>query len=157
MNQASRTVRRLVVTALLLSGVAMAQARANNTDNAKSTEHHSKLSKVAFWRHHNAANKNAKQNEAKPATPATSKQAQPKAAQVKPAAAKQSQPSKTQVRPVSAKEPARETEQKQATNKTVSPSAKKTTAKAPSGQPKESPQKSTTQDMQGSQKGSSKQ
>jgi len=80
MNQTFRTTQRLVVSALLLTAVAIAQAGANNTDNAESTEHHSKLSKVAFWRHHNDANKNAKQDAAKPAT---SEHAQPKAAQVK--------------------------------------------------------------------------
>jgi hypothetical protein len=155
MNQAFRTTQRLVVSALLLTAVAIAQAGASNTDNTKSTEHHSKLSKVAFWRHHNDANKNAKQDAAKPAT---SEHAQPKAAQVKPAAAKQSQSSKTQVKPVSAKQPVSKTDQKQNTTKTASPSAKKTTAKAESAQPKKSPQESTTApNTQGSQKDSSKQ
>jgi len=154
MNQAFRTTQRLVVSALLLTAVAIAQAGANNTDNAESTEHHSKLSKVAFWRHHNDANKNAKQDAAKPAT---SEHAQPKAAQVKPAAAKQSQSSKTQVKPVSAKQPVSKTDQKQNTTKTAAPSAKKTTAKAASAQPKKSPQESTTPNTQGSQKDSSKQ
>jgi len=155
MNQAFRTAQRLVVSALLLTAVAIAQAGANNSDNTKNTEHHSKLSKVAFWRHHNDANKNAKQDAAKPAT---SEHAQPKAAQVKPAAAKQSQASKTQVKPVSAKPPVSKTDQKHNTTKTVSPSAKKTKAKAPSAQPKKSPQESTTaQSAQDSQKDSSKQ
>jgi RNA polymerase primary sigma factor len=142
---------------MLLTAVAIAQAGANNTDNTKtkSTEHHSKLSKVAFWRHHNDANKNAKQDAAKPAT---SEHAQPKAAQVKPAAAKQSQSSKTQVKPVSAKQPVSKTDQKQNTTKTASPSAKRTTAKAESAPPKKSPQESTTApNTQGSQKDSSKQ
>src|SRR5579864_3252776 len=155
MNQAFRTTQRLVASALLLTAVAIAQAGANNTDNAESTEHHSKFSNVAFWRHHNDANKNAKQDAAKPAT---SEQAQPKAAQVKPAAAKQSQASKTQVKPVSAKQPASKTDQKQNTIKTASPSAKKTTAKAASAQPKKSPQESTTeQNTQDSQNDSSNQ
>jgi len=156
MNQAFRTAQRLVVSALLLTAVAIAQAGANNTDNTKSTEHHSKLSKVAFWRHHNDANKNAKQDAAKPTT---SEHGQPKAAQVKPAAAKQSHASKTQVKPVSAKPPVSKTDQKQNTTKTASPfSAKKTKAKAASAQPKKSPQESTTaQSAQDSQKDSSKQ
>lgn len=154
MNQAFRTTQKLVVSALLLSAVAMAQAGSNNSDNSKSTEHHSKLSKIAFWRHHKDANKNAKQDAAQPAT---SKQAQPQAAQAKPAAAKQSQPSKSAVKPVSAKQPASKSDQKQNTTKTATPAAKKTTAKAPSAQAK-SPQKSTTaQTTQDSQKDSSKQ
>ena len=155
MNQAFRTTQRLVASALILTAVAIAQAGPNNTDNTKSTEHHSKFSKVAFWRHHNDANKNAKQDAAKPAT---SEQAQPKAAQAKPAAAKQSQASKTQVKPVSAKQPVNKTDQKQNATKTASPSAKKTTAKAASTQAKKSPQESTAaQNTQDSQKDSSKQ
>ena len=155
MNHACRTTKSLVASALLLTAVATAQAGAKNTGTTKSTEHHSKLSKVAFWRHHNDANKNAKQDAAKPAT---SEHAQPKAAQVKPAAAKQSQASKTQVKPVSAKQPVSKTDQKQNTTKTASPSAKKTTAKAPSTQPKKSSQEPTkAQNTQDSQKDSSKQ
>ena len=96
MNQAFTSVRTFVVSALLLTAVASAPAGASNT---KSTEHHSKFSKVAFWRHHNDSKKNAKQDAAKHTT---SKPA-PKKAEVKPAAVKQSQASKTRVKPVSAK------------------------------------------------------
>ena len=139
MHKALRTTQRLVVSALLLSTVAMAQPGTKNTNNTKSTENHSKFSKVAFWRHH----KDAKPNAKKDAThPAASKQSKPKTAQVKPASAKQ--PAKI--------------DPKQSTTKTASPSAKKTTAKAPSSQPKKSPQKSTTaQNTLKAQKDSSKQ
>jgi len=154
MNHALRTTQRLVMSALLLSTVAMAQAGAKNTNNTKSTEHHSKLSKVAFWRHHNDAKKNAKKDGT---PPAASKQSQLKAAQVKPVVDKQTQASKAQVKPISAKQ-TRKIDQKQNTPKTASPSAKKTTAKASSEQPKKSPQKSTTsENTQDSQKDSSKQ
>jgi hypothetical protein len=136
MNHAFGTVPRLALTALLLSAISIAPAAAKDTKN-KSTEHHSKFSKVAFWRHHNDTNKSAKHESAKPAT---SKQAQPQAAQVKPAVAKQSQASKTQVKAVSAKQPA---QKKQAT-KAITSSAPKTTSKVASAQPKKSPQKSTT-------------
>ena len=63
----------------------MAQAGGNNAEKDKSKEQHSRLSKVAFWRHHPDADKNAKAK----ATQAPSKQAQAKTAQVKPASAKQ--------------------------------------------------------------------
>jgi hypothetical protein len=156
MNQTLRTTRGLVVSALLLSAVAMAQAGAKNTNHTKSTEHHSKFSKIAFWRHHP---NDAKKNEKKDAThPAASKQSQPKAAQVKPVVDKQTQASKAQVKPISAKPSTSKTDQKQNTTKTASPSAKKTTAKAPSAQPKKSSQKSTTsKNTQDFQKDSSKQ
>lgn len=141
MNQAFRTTQRLVVSALLLSAVAMAQSGANRTDTTNSTEHHSKFSKVAFWRHHKDGNKNTNQDMGKPAT---SKQAQPRAAQVKPVAPKQSQASTTQAKTVSAKQPASKTGQRQSITKAASPLTKKTTAKAPSAQSKKLPQKSTT-------------
>lgn len=135
MNHAFGTVPRLGLTALLLTAISIAPAAAKDT-KTKSTEHHSKFSKVAFWRHHNDANKSAKHESAKPAT---SKQSQPQAAQVKPAVAKQSQASKTQVKAVSAKQPA----QKKQAPKAVT-SAPKTTSKVASAQPKKSPPKSTT-------------
>jgi len=48
MNQTFRTTQRLVVSALLLSAVAMAQSGAKSTDTTTSTKQPSKLSKVAF-------------------------------------------------------------------------------------------------------------
>src|SRR5215510_12284198 len=104
MNQEFRIAQRLVVSALLLSAVAVAQPGTNNS--SKSTEHHSKFSKVTFWRHHKDANKNVKDD-------------QSTAAQAKPAAAKESQASKTQVKAVSAKQPASKVDQNQHTTKSA--------------------------------------
>lgn len=132
MNQTFRTAQMLAVSALLLGAVAIAQPETNNASNPKSTEHHGRFSRVAFWRHHNDVNKNAKQD-------------QSRTAPVKPAAAKESPASKTQVKAVSAKPPASKIAQNQKTTKPAATySAKKTTAKAPSAQPKNSPQKSMT-------------
>jgi hypothetical protein len=85
MNKAIRTIVSLVVSLLLFSAMTMAQAGGNNAEKDKNTnkEQHSRLAKVAFWRHHPDADKNAK------ATQAPSKQTQAKTAQVKPASAKQ--------------------------------------------------------------------
>lgn len=135
MIHAFRTTQRVVVCALLSGAVAMAQSAvnktdstANKTDSTKIAEHHSKMSKLAFWRHHSDTNTKAKQA----AQPTTSKQT--KTAQLKPASADQSQIGKAQVRTISAKQPAHNTA-------STKPPAKKTTAKAPSKKP---PEKSTT-------------
>jgi hypothetical protein len=84
MNKAIRTIVSLVVSLLLFSAMTMAQAGGNNVEKDKSKEQHSRLAKVAFWRHHQDADKNAKRDQA---AQAPSKQA--KTAQVKPASAKQ--------------------------------------------------------------------
>jgi hypothetical protein len=86
MSKAIRTILSLVVSLVLFSALTMAQAGGNNADKNKNKEHHSRLAKVAFWRHHKDADKNAKQAQA---MQAPSKQAQAKTAQVKPAPAKQ--------------------------------------------------------------------
>lgn len=159
MNYPFRTIQRLAVSALVLSVAAMAQEGTNNT--GKNTEHHSKMSKMAFWRHHNA-NKGAKQNQSKPeqtkagqTKTAPTKTEPSKLAQTKPAAPKKTAVN-TQVKAVSAKRPVSKTEEKHSATKTVS-SASKTTGKASSAQPKKLPQKSTTaQNTQDSQKDSSK-
>jgi hypothetical protein len=122
MNRGLRTTGRIVVTALLLSAVAVAQSGSGKTAKT-SKDHPSKMSKVAFWRHHDK-DKNAKPH----AKPAQTKPAQAKQAQVKSTTAKQSQTSKTQVRPVSAKQTA----------------SKTTTAKAHSAQNGKSQAKSMT-------------
>ena len=158
MNQGFRTTQKIVVSALLLSAAAMGQTSAKNTETA-SKEHHSKMSKVAFWHRHNDASKNAKQPAAKPATtnPVQSKQSQSKQAQVNPAVAKQSQTSKPQVKPVSAKQPPSKIEQKHNTTKSASASAKKSTEKAPSAKPGKPQQKPVTpQNAQASQTDSAK-
>jgi hypothetical protein len=45
---------------VLLSGLMMAQPSTNKADKNKSSQHHSKLAKLAFWRHHKDAGNNAK-------------------------------------------------------------------------------------------------
>jgi hypothetical protein len=86
MSKAIRTILNLVVSLMLFSAMTMAQAGGNHAEKDKNNEHHSRLAKVAFWRHHKDADKNAKPAQA---TQAPSKQAQAKTAQVKPASAKQ--------------------------------------------------------------------
>jgi hypothetical protein len=84
MSKAIRTILSLVVSLVFFSMLTMAQTGANNAEKDKNKEHHNRFSKVAFWRHHSAADKNAK-----PAMPTPSKQAQAKPAQVKPVSTKQ--------------------------------------------------------------------
>ena len=86
MSKAIRTILSLLVSLVLFSALAMAQPGGNNADKDKNKEHHSRLSKLAFWRHHKDADKNAKQAHA---TQTPSKPAQAKAAQIKPASTKQ--------------------------------------------------------------------
>jgi hypothetical protein len=88
MSKAIRTILTLAVGLLLLSAMTMAQASGKNTEKDKNKQQHSRLGKVAFWRHHQDADKNAKPAKA---TRAPSKQAQvqAKTAQAKPASAKQ--------------------------------------------------------------------
>ena len=86
MSKVIRITLSLMVSLVMFSALTMAQAGGNTADKDKSKEHHSGLAKVAFWRHHNSADKNAKPAQA---TPAPSKQAQAKPAQVKPVSAKQ--------------------------------------------------------------------
>ena len=98
MTKAIRTILSSLVSLMLFSALTMAQAGGNNADKDKNTEHHSRLAKVAFWRHHKDADTNAKQAQATkaPATQAPSKQAQSKTAQIKPASAKQATAKKDQ-------------------------------------------------------------
>jgi hypothetical protein len=86
MSKASGTILSLVVSLLLFSALTMAQTGGNNADKDKNKEHHSRFSKVAFWRHHKDAKKNAKPAQA---AQAPSQPAQAKTAQVKPVSAKQ--------------------------------------------------------------------
>jgi hypothetical protein len=103
MSKAIRTVLNLLVSLGLFSAMTMAQASGNNAEKDKNNEHHSRLAKVAFWRHHKDADKNAKQAQATQApakqaqaTQTPAKQTQAKTAQVKPAAAKQTAGKKDQ-------------------------------------------------------------
>ncbi len=86
MSKAMRTILNLVVSLLLFSAMTMAQAGGNNAEENKNKEQHSRLSKVALWRHHQDTDKNAKRAQD---TKEPSKQAQAKTAQLKPASAKQ--------------------------------------------------------------------
>src|SRR5947199_10012549 len=80
MSKSIRTALSLVVSLVLFSALTMAQA-GGNADKGKNKEHHSRFAKVAFWRHHNDADKKAKQAQAKQATP---KPAQAKALEIHP-------------------------------------------------------------------------
>ena len=86
MSKAIRTILSLGVSLLLFSALTMAQTGRNNADKDKNKEHHSRLGKVAFWRHHKDADKNAKPSQA---AQSPSAQAQVKPAQIKPVSAKQ--------------------------------------------------------------------
>ena len=86
MSKATRSILSVVVSLMLFSALTMAQTGRNNADKDKNKEHHSRFAKVAFWRHHKDADKNARPAQA---TQAPSTQPQPKAAQLKPASAKQ--------------------------------------------------------------------
>jgi hypothetical protein len=83
MSKATRRILSVVVSLMLFSALTMAQTAAKNADKDK--EHHSRFAKVAFWRHHKDADKNAKPAHA---TQAPSTQPQAKTAQLKPASAK---------------------------------------------------------------------
>jgi hypothetical protein len=87
MSKAIRTVLSLAVGLLLFSAMTTAQDGGKNTEKDKNKPQHSRLGKVAFWRHHQDADKNAKPPKATQAGP--SKQAQAKTTQVKPASAQQ--------------------------------------------------------------------
>ena len=80
MSKAIRTTLSLLVSLVLFSALTMAQPGGNNPDKDRNKEHHSHLAKLAFWRHHKNADKNAKQAQA---TQAPAKQGQAKTTQVK--------------------------------------------------------------------------
>ena len=82
MSKAIRITLSLVLSLVLFSTLTMAQPGGNNADKDKNKEHHSRLSKLAFWHHHRDRDKSAKTVQAKQAQP---KPAQAKAAQIKPA------------------------------------------------------------------------
>ena len=84
MSKAIRTILSVVVSLVLLSALTMAQAGANADKDKNEKEHHSRLAKAAFWRHHKESSKNTKP----PQAPQASKQAPAKTAQLKPASAK---------------------------------------------------------------------
>jgi hypothetical protein len=84
MNKTVRTTLSLFVSLALFSALTTAQAGGNNADKDKNKGHHSRLTEVAFWRHHK--DKSAKQAQA---TLAPSKPAQAKTAEIKPVSTKQ--------------------------------------------------------------------
>jgi hypothetical protein len=92
MNKAIRTTLSLVLSLVLFSALAMAQAGAKADKNESDKEHHSRLAKAAFWRHHKNGDKNVKQTQPTQA----SKPAQAKTAQLTPASAKPSAGKKNQ-------------------------------------------------------------
>jgi hypothetical protein len=93
MCKAVKTALSLVVGLVLASTLALAQAGGNSAQKTKNQnkEHHSRLKKVEFWRHHKDGGKNAKQPEQ-----AQSKQAKAKPAQVKAVPVKQTVSTKDQ-------------------------------------------------------------
>ena len=93
MCKAVKTALSLVVGLVLASTLALAQAGGNSSQKTKNQnkEHHSRLKKVEFWRHHKDSAKNAKQPEQ-----AQSKQAKAKPAQVKAVPVKQTVSTKDQ-------------------------------------------------------------
>jgi len=141
MSKAIRTALRLVASILLFNVLTMAQAGGNNADKDKNKEHHSRLAKVAFWRHHNDVDKNAKPAQATkaPATQAPSKQVQSKTAQIKPVSAKQAQVKTAQIKPVSAKQATGKKDQKQEQH--ASTMSKPAVKKAPAANKTKSQQK----------------
>lgn len=84
-----RAVRIFVsCAACLVLFCAMASAKNKDKDKSKNTQHQSRMSKVAFWRHRKDGDKNTER-----AKPLPSKQAQSKpTAQVKPVSAKADTP-----------------------------------------------------------------
>ena len=84
MSKATRSILSVVAGVMLFSALTMAQTAKNSTDKDK--EHHRRFAKVAFWRQHKDADKQAKQGHA---MPAPSTQPLAKTAQLKPASAKQ--------------------------------------------------------------------
>ena len=88
MSKAIRTVLSLAVGLLLFSAMMTAQDGGKNTEKDKNKPQHSRLGKVAFWRHHQDVDKNAKPAKATQA-PSQQAHAQAKTAQAKPVPAKQ--------------------------------------------------------------------
>lgn len=93
MRKQFRSVAGVLVSIVLL-GV-LAQASASTDKNTKSQEHHSRMSKAAFWKHHKHQDKAAKPSPAKPQK-AQARKAQPKAAEVTPVSTKKTTGTKSQ-------------------------------------------------------------
>lgn len=113
MNRAVRTGLALVISVVLLSALSMAQS---SSDKDTNKQHHSRLAKVAFWRH--PKDGGTKQKQAQPNEKSSDNHAP--AAQLKPTSAKTS----------AAKSPAPNTNQKQVQHAAVNkkPAAKSISA-----------------------------
>lgn len=85
----------IVLGSIVLLGILAQASASTDKDSKKNDEHHSRLSKAAFWKHHKHQDKVAKPS---PATPqkAQAHKAQPKTAEVKPVSAKKTTGTKTQ-------------------------------------------------------------
>ena len=88
MDKVVRTTLSLVVILVPFSVVALAQAVGNNANKDKSEEHHSRLAKLEFWRHHENHKNSGWNAQRTQAEPAQSKPAQAKALQAKPSPAR---------------------------------------------------------------------
>jgi hypothetical protein len=116
MCKAVKTALSLVVGMVLAGTLAQAQAGGNSAQKTKTQnkEHHSRLKKVEFWRHHRDSAKNAKQ---------------PKQAKAKPA----------QVRAVPVKQTVSTKDQKRHASNVAKASAKKTPVHTAKSNPKSKP------------------
>ena len=95
MNTNFRSVASVLVSIVVLGMLTVAQASASTDKNTKNDEHHSRLSKAAFWKHHKHHDKTAKPSPSMPQEAHTQK-VQPKTAQLKPVSAKRSTATKEQ-------------------------------------------------------------
>ena len=84
-----RSVASVLVSIVVLGMLTVAQASASTDKNTKNEEHHGRLSKAAFWKHHKHHDKTAKPSPSMRQKAQTEK-VQPKTAQLKPVSAKAS-------------------------------------------------------------------
>lgn len=89
MRKAANTL--LIVASGLVLFSSMAFAKSATKDSGKD-EHHSKMAKVAFWRHHKTADNNTKQTPAHKAVTKSQPKAKASGAKVTPAKASESHP-----------------------------------------------------------------
>ncbi len=90
----------IVLGSIVLLGILAQASASTDKDSKKNDEHHSRLSKAAFWKHHKHQDKAAKPSPATPQKAHTQKaqaqKAQPKTAELKPASAKKTIATKKQ-------------------------------------------------------------
>jgi hypothetical protein len=85
MRKAIRTILSVAISAVLFGALTLAQSSGisnQNSDQIKDQQHHSKLSKAAFWRHHQNSDKSAQHTKGsqKSQTPAKTGQLRPASA-----------------------------------------------------------------------------